>query len=84
MSATSAEFLDMMIVYHEGTNKFLLLPDTDHNCLTHIDDLLSLSSCAGTGSFVSMVLSFLSEEKESLKYQTCRLFQDLPSVTPTK
>jgi len=84
MSATSAEFLEMMIVNHEGSNKFLLSPDTGRNCLTHIDDLLSLSPCSGTGSFVSMEMSFPSEEKEPLKYQTRRLSQDLPSVMPTK
>jgi len=81
MSATSDEFLEMMIVNHKDSNMFVLSPDTGRNCLTHANDSFSLSSCSGTGSFVSMELSFLSEEKETLKHQARRL--PVSSAMPT-
>ena len=84
MSATPGEFLEMMIVNHKESNKFMLSPDAGRHCLTHSNDSFSLSSCSGTGSFVSMQLSFLSEEKESFKHKTRKLFHDLPSAKPTK
>ena len=84
MSATPDEFLEMTIVNQKESNMFMLSPDAGRHCLTHANDSFSLSSCSGAGSFVSMELSFVSEEKESLKYQTRRLSQDLPSAMPTK
>lgn len=84
MSATLDEFLDMMIVNHKDSNMFLLSPDSGRNCLTHKDDSFSLSSCSGTGSFVSMQLSFLSEEKETLEHQKRKLFHTLASAMPSK
>jgi len=85
MSATPDDFLEMMIVNHKESNMFMLSPDAGRHCLTHANDSFSLSSCTGTGSFVSMQLSFVSEEKETLKHQKRKLFQNgLPSAMPTK
>jgi len=84
MSAILDEFLDMMIVDHKDSNMFLLSPDSGRNCLTHKDDSFSLSSCSGIGSFVSIQLSFLSEEKETVEHQKRKLINDLPSAMPTK
>ena len=84
MSATPDDFLEMMIVNHKESNMFMLSPDAGRHCLTHANDSFSLSSCTGTGSFVSMQLSFVSEEKETLKHETRRLLNGLPSAMPTK
>ena len=84
MSATPDDFLEMMIVNHKESNMFMLSPDAGRHCLTHANDSFSLSSCTGTGSFVSMQLSFVSEEKETLKHQKRKLINDLPSAMPTK